>query len=52
MEQLLNIADADEIMPPKTTWFEPKLKEVDYLYTIWNKDFINLLFVFELNLKE
>jgi uncharacterized protein (DUF1015 family) len=26
MEQLLNIADAGEIMPPKTTWFEPKLR--------------------------
>jgi uncharacterized protein (DUF1015 family) len=20
------IADADEVMPPKSTWFEPKLK--------------------------
>ncbi len=26
MEQLLNIADTDNIMPPKTTWFEPKLR--------------------------
>jgi uncharacterized protein (DUF1015 family) len=26
MRQLINIADADEIMPPKTTWFEPKLR--------------------------
>jgi len=26
MEQLLTIADADQIMPPKTTWFEPKLR--------------------------
>ena len=26
MEQLLAIADAGEIMPPKTTWFEPKLR--------------------------
>ena len=26
MEQLLAIADADQIMPPKTTWFEPKLR--------------------------
>ena len=26
MQQLLNIADAGEIMPPKTTWFEPKLR--------------------------
>ncbi|OOY41809.1 hypothetical protein BOV91_09495, partial [Solemya velum gill symbiont] len=21
------VADADEIMPPKTTWFEPKLAD-------------------------
>lgn len=26
MEQLMNIADNNEIMPPKTTWFEPKLR--------------------------
>ena len=26
MEELLTIADAGEIMPPKTTWFEPKLR--------------------------
>ncbi len=25
MEQLINIADSGKIMPPKTTWFEPKL---------------------------
>lgn len=26
MEQLMNIADTGNIMPPKTTWFEPKLR--------------------------
>ena len=26
MEQLINIADTGNIMPPKTTWFEPKLR--------------------------
>jgi uncharacterized protein (DUF1015 family) len=26
MEQLLNIADSGNIMPPKSTWFEPKLR--------------------------
>jgi uncharacterized protein (DUF1015 family) len=26
LEQLLAIADAGEIMPPKSTWFEPKLR--------------------------
>jgi uncharacterized protein (DUF1015 family) len=26
MQQLMDIADTDNIMPPKTTWFEPKLR--------------------------
>lgn len=26
IEQLMNIADAGEVMPPKSTWFEPKLR--------------------------
>lgn len=26
MQQLINIADTGAIMPPKTTWFEPKLR--------------------------
>ncbi|GHT66819.1 hypothetical protein FACS189452_03370 [Bacteroidia bacterium] len=26
MQQLINIADNGQIMPPKTTWFEPKLR--------------------------
>jgi uncharacterized protein (DUF1015 family) len=26
MEQLMEIADTNHIMPPKTTWFEPKLR--------------------------
>jgi uncharacterized protein (DUF1015 family) len=26
MRQLMDIADSDNIMPPKTTWFEPKLR--------------------------
>jgi len=26
MQQLINIADTNHIMPPKTTWFEPKLR--------------------------
>lgn len=26
IEQLLNVADAGEVMPPKSTWFEPKLR--------------------------
>jgi uncharacterized protein (DUF1015 family) len=27
VEQLMDISDADEIMPPKSTWFEPKLRD-------------------------
>lgn len=26
MQQIMNIADSDNIMPPKATWFEPKLR--------------------------
>jgi uncharacterized protein (DUF1015 family) len=26
MDQLITIADTGNIMPPKTTWFEPKLR--------------------------
>ncbi|MFR3489409.1 MAG: hypothetical protein ACLTTP_09360 [Alistipes ihumii] len=26
MKQLIDIADSGQIMPPKTTWFEPKLR--------------------------
>jgi len=26
MEELMAVADADQIMPPKSTWFEPKLR--------------------------
>lgn len=27
MEQLFNIADSGKVMPPKSTWFEPKLRD-------------------------
>jgi uncharacterized protein (DUF1015 family) len=27
IEELMNIADAGKIMPPKSTWFEPKLRD-------------------------
>ena len=26
IDQLLDVADADKVMPPKSTWFEPKLR--------------------------
>ena len=34
MEQLLNIADTGNIMPPKTTWFEPKLRSGLVIHTL------------------
>ena len=27
IQQLFNIADSGEVMPPKSTWFEPKLRD-------------------------
>jgi uncharacterized protein (DUF1015 family) len=27
MAELMSVADAAEIMPPKSTWFEPKLAD-------------------------
>ncbi|MDM8568091.1 hypothetical protein QUF50_00970, partial [Thiotrichales bacterium HSG1] len=27
MQQLMAVADAEQIMPPKSTWFEPKLAD-------------------------
>jgi uncharacterized protein (DUF1015 family) len=27
MDDMLTVSDAGEIMPPKSTWFEPKLKD-------------------------
>ena len=27
IEELMDIADAGEVMPPKSTWFEPKLRD-------------------------
>jgi uncharacterized protein (DUF1015 family) len=26
MDQLMAVSDADHVMPPKSTWFEPKLR--------------------------
>lgn len=34
MDQLMNIADADKIMPPKSTWFEPKLRSGIFVHTL------------------
>jgi uncharacterized protein (DUF1015 family) len=27
IEQLFDIADSGQVMPPKSTWFEPKLRD-------------------------
>jgi hypothetical protein len=27
IQQLIAIADSGEVMPPKSTWFEPKLRD-------------------------
>lgn len=34
MEQLINIADSGQIMPPKTTWFEPKLRSGLFVHSL------------------
>ena len=33
VQQLMDIADADQIMPPKSTWFEPKLRSGLFIHT-------------------
>ena len=34
MDELITIADAGEIMPPKTTWFEPKLRSGLFIHDL------------------
>lgn len=34
MKQLMDIADADKIMPPKSTWFEPKLRSGIFIHKL------------------
>ena len=34
MEQIMNVADAGAIMPPKSTWFEPKLRSGLFVHTL------------------
>jgi uncharacterized protein (DUF1015 family) len=34
VEQLIDIADAGQIMPPKSTWFEPKLRSGLFIHTL------------------
>ncbi len=34
MDQLMNIADDNKIMPPKSTWFEPKLRSGIFIHML------------------
>jgi uncharacterized protein (DUF1015 family) len=34
MDELTSVADAGEIMPPKSTWFEPKLRSGIFIHKI------------------
>ena len=34
LDELMAISDADEIMPPKSTWFEPKLRDALLIHAI------------------
>jgi uncharacterized protein (DUF1015 family) len=34
MEQLKHIADTNNIMPPKTTWVEPKMRSGLVIYSL------------------
>jgi uncharacterized protein (DUF1015 family) len=34
VNQMMDIADADRIMPPKSTWFEPKLRSGLLVHTL------------------
>jgi uncharacterized protein (DUF1015 family) len=34
LEQLMTVADAGAIMPPKSTWFEPKLRSGLFVHAL------------------
>ena len=34
IEDLMDIADADKIMPPKSTWIEPKLRSGIFIHSL------------------
>ena len=36
-EELLDVSDAGELMPPKSTWFEPKLRSGLLVHTFWDE---------------
>ncbi|MBD5460441.1 MAG: DUF1015 domain-containing protein [Lachnospiraceae bacterium] len=35
IQELFAVADAGELMPPKSTWFEPKLRSGLFLHALW-----------------
>jgi len=37
MEDLIGVADAGEVMPPKSTWFEPKLRSGLFVHKLESK---------------
>lgn len=41
IEELMDIADAGEIMPPKSTWFEPKLRDAMVVHMVPCASYIN-----------
>lgn len=41
IEELMDIADAGEIMPPKSTWFEPKLRDAMVVHLVPCAEYIN-----------
>ncbi len=34
IQDLMDIADADQVMPPKSTWFEPKLRSGLFIHKL------------------
>ena len=34
VEQLIAVSDAGTVMPPKSTWFEPKLRSGVFVHTL------------------
>ena len=37
VEQLMAVSDADTVMPPKSTWFEPKLRDGLFIHMLWER---------------
>ena len=34
IQELMDVADADRVMPPKSTWFEPKLRSGLFIHDL------------------